>query len=112
MIRKCRVVLLGLGSEENQPAFLLPSPTLECLPIVMAVECGQLQIIHSRSFQRPIRQIETCRSNDIDRDAEAGGKPQDRSGVARNVRLIERDAEVVWLFHDIRSLSHTISILL
>jgi hypothetical protein len=55
--------------------------------------CGG-DVVHAGAFQVAVGDVEAGRLDDIDGKAEAGGKAQDRAGVARNIRLIERYSEV------------------
>jgi hypothetical protein len=60
----------------------------------MAGQRGGGDIIHSLSFQVAIGNVEAGGLDQIDREAEAGGKTQDRAGIACYIRLVECQSEV------------------
>src|SRR5690606_31563894 len=89
---------IGHGScccEQDDPSFFLTPPALKFLPGGVAVQRGTFDIVHARPLQRLVRQVEASRLDEIDLSAETGGQPQDRARIARDVRLVKRDAKPV-----------------
>ena len=56
----------------------------------VARQIDVVEIIERRPFQRPVAHVEACRTDHIDRNAEAGAQAKDRAGVLGDVGLIER----------------------
>lgn len=52
-------------------------------------------IVHPGALEIAVGKIKTGRLYDVDRKAKAGGEPQDRSGIAGDVGLVEGDAQFV-----------------
>lgn len=84
-----------LGGKQDQSAAVPGSPGLERLPGDMTFQRRHLQIVHAGALQRPVGHVEACRLNDVDGQVEARRHAQDRTRIARNVRLVERYAQVV-----------------
>ena len=80
------------GGQHETPAAVAPA-SLEGRPVDMPGHHGARDIIQSRPFQVPVGQREPRRLDDIDGEAEAGGKPEDRAGIAGDIRLVKGNAQ-------------------
>lgn len=47
-----------------------------------------MQVVEAGAAERAVAHVEPCRADDVDPDAEAGGKAQNRSGILGNIGLI------------------------
>jgi hypothetical protein len=83
----------GFGREQHKPPPLRPSPMLEAVEVEVAGERRHFEIIHASASERPVRHVEAGRLDDVDANAEAGGEPEDRAGIAGDIRLVEGDAQ-------------------
>ena len=83
-----------LGREENEPAAFIEPPFLEVREIDVPPERRHFEIVHAGSFQIAVREVKAGGFDDVHREPKAGGHAQDRAGIAGNVRLIERDADI------------------
>ena len=84
------------GRQQQQAAIASLSPRIEGGEIDMPGERGEFKVIHAGAAQVPVRQVETGRLDDVHGQTKTGGGAQDRPGVARYVRLIERYAKPVF----------------
>ncbi|QTK80868.1 hypothetical protein AT6N2_C3409 [Agrobacterium tumefaciens] len=83
----------SFGGGENKTATGCCPPFLEAVPADMPGQGGSRNIVHAGPFQIAIRNVETCWLDDIDAETEAGGQPQDGSGIAGNIGLVEGDPD-------------------
>ena len=69
----------GFGGKQQQAAAFSLSPRFEAREIEMAREGGHFEIVHARTPQGAVGEIEAGRLDEIDGNAKAGGHAQDRA---------------------------------
>ena len=82
-----RQAIAAMGGERHKPPAGGAAPGGEGRPVGVLDHGGARQVIQPGAFQVAVGEHEAARMDDVDRDAEAGAKPQDRAGVLRDVRL-------------------------
>src|SRR6266705_6075314 len=80
-----------LGREQDQTAPGLYAPALELRPAGMPHDLDLIQVIHAGAAEGAIGDWEASRLDNVRVHPQARAKAQDRAGVLRDVRLIERD---------------------
>ena len=65
----------------------------------MPGERRHFEIVHAGAPEIAVGEIEAGRLDDVDGDPHAGGEAQDRAGVAGDVWLVERDAQILLGVH-------------
>jgi hypothetical protein len=83
----------GAGRKQHKPSSFRPPPILEAREVEVACEGRHFEIIHPGASQRPVGKVEAGRLDDVDCEPEASGEPQDRAGIAGDIRLVEGDAQ-------------------
>jgi len=84
---------LGPGRKQQKPSSFRAPPVLEAREVEVAGEGRHFEIIHPSASQRPVGKVEAGRLDDVHCEPEARGEPQDRAGIAGDIRLIEGDAQ-------------------
>ena len=79
--------------EEHEALPGPPAVGVEIPPVDMAENQRVGDIVHSSPPESAVGQVEPRRADDVDRNAEAGGEPQDVAGVLRDVGLVERQRD-------------------
>jgi hypothetical protein len=83
---KVGVVGRGVGRQQDQTPAAGGVELPECF---VADDRHVVEVIQAGTPQRAVSHIEPCRTNHINRHAKTGGKPQNRTGILRNVWLVE-----------------------
>lgn len=84
---------LGLGGQQYQPALLGPPPGIELAPADMFPHARMVDVIEPRAGQRPGREGEARRVDDVNGGAQAGAEPDQGAGVVGNVGLVESEID-------------------
>ena len=79
----------GLRREQHELQPLGFPPRLERGPRGMPPQRHLIEVVHTGAAEGPIRYRKTGRLDDVRRDAEAGAEPQNRSGILRDIGLVE-----------------------
>jgi len=85
----------GFGRQQHQPSRVGSAPVLEGVPVDMPGQISHFEVVHTGPFQRPVGEREAGRFDDVDTETKASSEAQDCSGVAGDIRLVERDAETI-----------------
>lgn len=86
------------GRQKHQPASVGVPLLLEGSPVEMSGERRHFDVVHPGPLQRPVRQVEARRLDDVDAEPKAGSEAQDCTGIAGDIRLVEGDAQIVLHF--------------
>ena len=86
------VAVLAARREQQEAQRALAPPRFERVPAEVAHEPHVVEIVHAGATERAVAGGKARRFDDVRFDAEAGGEPQNRSGVLGDVGLIKRDA--------------------
>ena len=87
-----------LGRQKQQPASVGIPLLLEGRPVEMTGQSRHFDIVHPSTLQRPVRQVEARRFDEVDAQPKARGEAQDCTGIAGDIRLVEGDAQIVLHF--------------
>jgi len=83
------------GREQNEAVSLPVAPTVEIAPGEMAHDLDGIEVVHPGAAEGAVGCRESGRLDDMGLDAEAGAQAENRTGILRNIRLVESDAHGV-----------------
>ena len=94
------VVMIEIGDgpargEQGEPQSEVSPPRIECRPGGVSGNFHPIEIIQSGPPEGPVGDREPGRLDQMGLDAQTGAEPQNRSGILRDIRLVERNCEWV-----------------